>query len=169
MTEKQSVSTDLLKQCERALWRTLPSVMHISRDLARKGLIDGGHLTPGQYHILRNINRGAKSVSDLAEREKVSPPAISRHVDDLVKLGLLERTRDPEDRRSIILALTEEGQSKWDKMVESNHRYFSERMKRLSVEELETIINGLELLYSVFSEQPLENDCHANGGKQRYE
>lgn len=169
MTENKSVSTDLLKRCERTLWRTLPSVMHISRNLAREGLTDGEHLTPGQYHILRNVNRGAKSVSDLASCEKVSPPAISRHVDDLVKMGLLKRSRDPEDRRSIILALTEEGQSKWDKMVERNHHYFSERMKRLSAQELETIIKGLELLYSVFSDTAIEDKCLADGGKHHNE
>lgn len=158
-----------LKHLERILWRTLPLVIHASRSISREGFNDGQSLTPGQYHTLRNIHRGTRSVSDLAACEKISPPAVSRHVDDLVKLGFVERSRDPEDRRSIILALTEEGQNKWDNMVERNHRYFSERMKRLNTEELETIIKGLELLYSVFSDTSIENSCLADGGKHHHE
>jgi len=164
MSEQTPQMEEKLKECERILWRTLPLVMHASRSLAREDFADGQSLTPGQYHTLRNIHRGAKSVSDLAACGKISPPAASRHVDELVKLGLLERARDPEDRRSIILALTDEGRSKWNKMVERYHRLFSERMKDLSNEELETIIKGFELLHNAFSDTPIEHDCLVNGG-----
>ncbi len=112
---------------------------------------------------------GQKSVSDLAECEKVSPPAVSRHVDDLVKMGLVERTRDTEDRRSIILGLTDQGQTIWNKMIERNHQLFSEKMRQLSTQEIETIIEGLELLYSAFTNQVLDNNCQANGGKHQHE
>jgi len=165
MTEEPSHLEENLKHLERILWRTLPLVMHASRSLARESFADAQHLTPGQYHTLRNIQRGANSISDLAACGKTSPPAASRHVDDLVKLGLVERTRDPEDRRSIILALTEQGQIKWNKMVIRNHRLFSEKMKNLSDEDLQTIIKGLELLYSAFSDTEFENTCMTDGGK----
>lgn len=164
MSEQPPNLEENLKRLESVLWRTLPLVMHASRSLARRHFSGEQALTPGQYHTLRNIHRGTKSVRELADCEKVSPPAVSRYVDDLVNMDLLERSRDPEDRRSIILALTEKGQNRWDNMVEQNHRYFSEKMKRLSAEELKTIIKGLELLYSVFSEQPLENNCQTDGG-----
>jgi DNA-binding MarR family transcriptional regulator len=124
MTENNLVSDELLKKCERILWRTLPSVIHASRKLTPEEKTNRAQLTPGQYHILRNIHRGSNSVSDLAECEKVSPPAISRHVDDLVKMNLVKRTRDTTDRRSIILELTDQGQDIWNKMIERNHQLF---------------------------------------------
>jgi DNA-binding MarR family transcriptional regulator len=169
MTENNPVSDELLKKCERILWRTLPSVIHASRKLTMEDQSDSTQLTPAQYHILRNIHRGANSISDLADCEKVSPPAVSRHVDDLVKLGLVERTRDTADRRSIILAVTARGQTLWNKMLERNHQLFSEKMRQLSTQEIETIIEGLELLYRAFANQPLENDCEVDGGKHHHE
>lgn len=163
MTEQNTVSDELLRKCERILWRTLPSIQHGVRKLTRED--DDRQLTPAQYHILRYIHRGAKSASNLAACEKVSLPAISRHVDDLVKMGLVERTRDTEDRRSIILALTEQGQVIWNKLVERNHQIFSERMKLLSPKEIEIIIEGLELLYSAFAKEVSECNCQTDGGK----
>ena len=93
MTENYSASDELLSKCERMLWRTLPSVLHGTRKLAQDELFGDLQLTPAQFHTIRNIHRGANSVSDLAACERVSPPAISRHVDDLVNMGLVERTR----------------------------------------------------------------------------
>jgi DNA-binding MarR family transcriptional regulator len=168
MTEKKIASDELLKKCERILWRTLPSVLHANRKLSLENNQNSPQLTPAQYHILRNIDRGANSISDLADCERVSLPAISRHVDDLVKQGLVKRTRDSADRRAIILALTEKGQTVWNKMVERNHQIFSDKMQHLSIQEVETIIKGLELLYSAFANQPLENNCEADGEKHHY-
>jgi DNA-binding MarR family transcriptional regulator len=169
MTDHNAVPDELLKRCERVLWRTLPSVIHATRKLSLDEEQDSKQLTPAQYYILRNIHRGSKSVSDLAECEKVSPPAVSRHVDDLVKMGLVERTRDTEDRRSIILGLTDQGQTIWNKMIERNHQLFSEKMRQLSTQEIETIIEGLDLLYSAFTNQVLDSNCQANGGKHQHE
>lgn len=166
MTDPRTTSDDLLRRCERVLWRTLPTVMHASRDLARQSISEDCQLTPGQHHILRSIQRGTKSISDLAACEKVSLPAISRHVDDLVNMGLVERTRDPDDRRSIMLALTDKGQQMWNEMVERTHIFFSERMKNLSPQEIETIIAGLELLYGVFSSHAPEYTCKTHQGEK---
>lgn len=166
MADQNTVPDELLRKCERILWRTLPSVMHANRRIAQEEFDDDLQLTPAQFHMLRNIHRGAKSVSDLAACEKVTLPAISRHVDDLANLGLVERTRDPEDRRSLILALTEKGQEIWNRMVERNHQAFSEKMKLLSPQEIETIITGLELLYSAFSNEAAECKCEVKEGEQ---
>jgi DNA-binding MarR family transcriptional regulator len=168
MTENYSASDELLSKCERMLWRTLPSVLHGTRKLAQDELFGDLQLTPAQFHTIRNIHRGANSVSDLAACERVSPPAISRHVDDLVNMGLVERTRDTEDRRSIILALTKDGQAVWDRMLERNHKIFSEKMKQMSTKDLQTIIAALELLYSAFADEAPDFECEADGGKHHH-
>lgn len=169
MTNQTIGSDELLRKCERMLWRTLPSVFHATRKLAQDEFFGDLQLTPAQFHTIRNIQRGANSVSDLAACEKVSPPAISRHVDDLVNMGLVERTRDTTDRRSIILALTKDGQAVWDHMLERNHKIFSEKMKQMSIVDLQTIIAALELLYSAFADESPDFECEADGGKHHHE
>ena len=147
-----TVSEDALQRCERALWRTLPAILHANRQLTQQEMFsDDFQLTPAQFHILRNIHRGAGSLSDIANCERVSLPAISRHVDDLVNMGLVKRTRDSADRRSILLELTEKGQAVWKKMEELKRQHFFEKLKNLKTSEIEIIIQGLDLLYLAFA------------------
>ncbi len=43
-------------------------------------------------------------------RERVSPPALTKHVDRLERDGLVTRTPSADDRRRVGLNLTDEGQ-----------------------------------------------------------
>jgi DNA-binding MarR family transcriptional regulator len=160
-----TVSEDTLQRCERALWRTLPAILHANRQLTQQELFsDDLQLTPAQFHILRNIHRGAKSLSDIAASERVSLPAISRHVDDLVNLGLVSRTRGTTDRRSILLEMTEKGQTAWKKMGELKQQLFFEKLKNLNTSEIEAIIQGLDLLYKAFAnDESAECVCQTEG------
>lgn len=50
------------------------------------------------------------SQRQLADRAGVTSPAISGVVNDLVRAGLVSRTRNPEDRRQYVLRLTDVGE-----------------------------------------------------------
>jgi DNA-binding MarR family transcriptional regulator len=49
------------------------------------------------------------TVRGLAERLKISKPAITRSVDRLEELRLLKRVDDPSDRRSVLITSTPSG------------------------------------------------------------
>ena len=49
------------------------------------------------------------TVRGLAERLKISKPAITRSVDRLEELRLLKRVDDPSDRRSVLITSTRSG------------------------------------------------------------
>ncbi|MFW9977162.1 MAG: MarR family winged helix-turn-helix transcriptional regulator [Candidatus Thorarchaeota archaeon] len=49
------------------------------------------------------------NLKDIYENTKFPPSTASRRVDELVKAGFIERARSEEDRREIILQLTEDG------------------------------------------------------------
>lgn len=48
-------------------------------------------------------------IGELGQRRSLSPSGISRSVDRLAKLGLLERSVNPEDGRSLLVGLTPNG------------------------------------------------------------
>jgi DNA-binding MarR family transcriptional regulator len=57
-------------------------------------------LTPSQISVLSTIRRcGPITLGELAERERVAPPSITRMVDRLAEDGFVERMADPGDRR----------------------------------------------------------------------
>ena len=78
----------------------------VSEGLAERGFADfrPAHGTIGQ-HI---ADRGSR-VTELAELAQVSKPTIVYLVNDLERLGYVERVADPADGRAKLVRLTERG------------------------------------------------------------
>ena len=85
-------------------------------------LADHG-LSVGEFDVLSALRRAgepfALKPSDLADRLMVSRAGITARVDGLVTSGLVARQRDPNDRRSEPIVLTEGGRRAVDLAVES--------------------------------------------------
>jgi DNA-binding MarR family transcriptional regulator len=63
-----------------------------------------------QCHVLLELDEsGRTSLIGVAETLGLDTSTVSRTVDGLVKLGLVDRTPDPDDRRYVVLDLTEAG------------------------------------------------------------
>lgn len=70
-----------------------------------------GRPTFTQLRVLLAIQKGFNQVGVLARLGTISQPAVSKMVDGIVRLGLLRRDPHPEDRRQILLGLTEKGEA----------------------------------------------------------
>ena len=67
-------------------------------------------ITDGQYSVLAWLEKlGPLTPGDLAEHEHVQPPSMTRTVNALARDGLVERTDHPDDRRQVLVAITEAG------------------------------------------------------------
>ncbi|HEX3713349.1 MAG TPA: MarR family transcriptional regulator [Trebonia sp.] len=70
----------------------------------------GGELTMPESSALSRLERGGPATSsDLARLERISPQSMGVTVAALLDRGLIERSRDPEDGRRIVLSITEAG------------------------------------------------------------
>jgi DNA-binding MarR family transcriptional regulator len=68
-------------------------------------------LTIAEASALSRLERGGPATSsDLARSERISPQSMGVTVASLLDRGLIERSRDPEDGRRIVLSITEAGQ-----------------------------------------------------------
>ncbi|MFD9893872.1 MarR family winged helix-turn-helix transcriptional regulator [Amycolatopsis sp. NPDC059027] len=56
--------------------------------------------------------QGALSISQLAEGTETTGPATTQLVNGLVAAGYVTRTRRPEDKRSVVVALTKAGRNR---------------------------------------------------------
>ena len=69
-----------------------------------------GELTLAESSALSRLERGGPATSsDLARGDRISPQSMGVTVAALLDRGLIERSRDPEDGRRIVLSITEEG------------------------------------------------------------
>jgi len=77
------------------------------------------------YHLLVHlVSGGPRRAVVLAEEVHSDPSTISRQVAQLVKLGYVERTADPDDGRATLLAATDEGR----RVFEENRRRRNEHV-----------------------------------------
>ena len=141
---------DLLKNAIEHFWDTIPSVWRRVRGNARSNAIQDFNITLMQFHILRHIRKGSHTVGELAERQQVSRPAISRAVDILVEKDLVSRRENKNDRRFVQLDLTESGISLLDAVFGKNCLWMAEKMSALNPDELDTIIKAMAILKNTF-------------------
>ena len=86
-----------------------PVLLRVGRELRREARAVG--ISPEQVSLLVAIKYAPGiGIRDLAAHERISAPALTKHVDRLERDGLVVRTPSPDDGRRIGLALTEEGQ-----------------------------------------------------------
>ncbi|MBC8090403.1 MAG: MarR family transcriptional regulator [Pseudonocardia sp.] len=77
--------------------------------------------------LVHLVKDGPQRAGALADSVHSDPSTISRQIAQLVKLGLVERTADPEDGRATLLAATVEGV----RVFEENRRTRNERIAAL--------------------------------------
>jgi DNA-binding MarR family transcriptional regulator len=146
-----SVKTDdLVKQAIDRFWETIPPVWNAVRGNVRETAARDFSITVEQFHILRHVNKGVCSISELAQVKQISRPAISQAVDILVNEGLLTRQQNSQDRRFVQLALTDAGASLLAAIFDSSRRWMDAKLQALPEEELQTIIRGMDSLRSTF-------------------
>lgn len=67
-------------------------------------------ITPRQARILNVLNRvGEVSQTVLTEQFDVTSGSMSTMIDRLLKLGMIERRKNPEDRRGDLISITDQG------------------------------------------------------------
>src|SRR3990170_2102128 len=125
--------------------RLRPVLLQLNRFLRREAHALG--ITGSQATILRLIQIAPElGASDLAAREGVSAPAMTRYLDRMEKAGLITRERSPDDARRVLLGVTKKGA----KVVQSVRRrrtaWLAERLDRLSPDELEQLDEAADLL-----------------------
>lgn len=75
----------------------------------------GMDITAAQFKVLISIYKGFASPVEISKNLVMDAGAMSRMVDRMVKRGLVCRTPNPQDKRQVVLALTDKGQAICDR------------------------------------------------------
>lgn len=71
----------------------------------------GGQISPVQFGIMRSLVRRPHTISELSKITVLDPSTLVSVIDDLETKGLVERRKDPSDRRRTPLSVTEGGRA----------------------------------------------------------
>jgi len=125
--------------------RLRPVLLRVGRELRREAREVG--VSPEQVSLLVAIKYAPGiGVRELAARERVSPPALSKHIDRLERDGLVARTPSDDDRRRVGLTLTDEGQRVLRKVRSRRTAWLVTRLKGLTPDELAAVEAAIEPL-----------------------
>jgi DNA-binding MarR family transcriptional regulator len=131
----------------------IKTLRHDMRLLARKmELMTKGEasccgITLTQCHLLTEIGwAGAASLNTLSERLGVDKSTMSRNIDILVNSGLVSRTTDPDNRRAVTIALTDQGRQLFQQIEASMTQFYETLFNALPADKRGQVLESLEYL-----------------------
>ena len=129
--------------------RLLRHVAFIIKKRGRDILVDFGITTP-QFNALLVLRDNPNiTMGDLCEKLFLACSTATDLIDRMEKNGLLERSRDKQDRRVIRLSISEKGRSVISEVIEARRRYVASILEKLTPEEIEQLGNSLDKLHSL--------------------
>lgn len=101
-------------------------------------------IPPSQIYLLRLLDRrGALSMSDLASALGITLSGCTAVVDRVVEAGWVERRRNPNDRRVVLVGVSPEGERILDEVRQTRSRILARYLARLEPTEIETLADLL--------------------------
>ena len=122
------------------------AIVRTARVLRQDAAAEAG-LGAGTTAALATIRRdGPLTASELAEIERVKRPSITRTLACLDRQGLIERTPDPADGRSSLVAISAAGRERLALLRRRKSAYLARRLEALDPEEVATLARAAEIL-----------------------
>lgn len=104
-------------------------------------------LTLTQLSALSVVWReGPLTAGDLAVKEQVRPPSITRVLTGLESLGLIQRSDNPRDGRQVLVKITDEGDRRLSEYVRARELWLERQLAALTQEEREVLARASGLL-----------------------
>jgi DNA-binding MarR family transcriptional regulator len=132
-----SAPPDLATRLRLAVTRT-------ARRLRQEGTVG---FTASQGALLATIERhGPLTPSELAQRERVQRPTVTRMLARLEEDGIVQRAADPADGRSFLVSLTPAGLELLHEVRSRKDAYLARRLSELDDEERAALARAAEVL-----------------------
>jgi DNA-binding MarR family transcriptional regulator len=142
------------ESCAAMVMDTIPLIMRFIR--ADMRAIGATTLSVPQFRTLAFLDRHpGSSLSDLAEHLGVTPATASVTIERLVQQGYVQREHHPQERRKIVLELTQAGNQHLQQARIQTRRQIASLLDPLTPEQVLQIEESLLLLKQVF-EQTVE-------------
>jgi DNA-binding MarR family transcriptional regulator len=94
-----------------------------------------GAMSDTKMGVLFRVEVSPATPSQLAERERVTPPSMNRTLNALEEAGLVARTPDPDDARKVIVTITPAGEALIAETRRLRTAWFSQRLAELTPDE----------------------------------
>lgn len=105
-------------------------------------------LTLRQYRVLSRVDQGHATLTILARLARRTSASLSETIDGLVRRGLLDRQAGKDDRRVVMLAITEKGKKALTIAEERLAALANDLMASLPQRSAKDLLRHLEVLFT---------------------
>ena len=141
-----------MSACGSSLGLLFRQVRDALRDAMERELAASGHdLTLSQYITLKKLHFGTASASELAQAAELNPGAMTRLLDRLEAVGLVQREAHPSDRRALRIVLTTRGKAIWPELEACADRVRERALAELDDKQRTELVRMLEQVHANLS------------------
>ena len=149
--EARAMVRSFLSEDEERIWFGLTEVYDALLSALDSRLLAEHNLSLSMLEVLMHVTHaegGTISVSELAERVRLSPSQVSRIAMDLERRGLVERRRSESDSRSTELKVTDAGRAQLQEAapayLQTIHTRLFDGLTERDVKQLARILGRIE-------------------------
>ncbi|HEY8347216.1 MAG TPA: MarR family transcriptional regulator [Symbiobacteriaceae bacterium] len=129
----------------------LDELLHAMGNLTRRQtreIMSEFDVTPPQCEALMVLKEyGSLAMGELCQKVGSACSTATDLIDRMERNGLVERVRDPRDRRVIRLHITPKGEEVVERVVEASRTNLARKLQGLSDQEKERLVQTLEMLH----------------------
>ncbi|MEZ8482388.1 bifunctional helix-turn-helix transcriptional regulator/GNAT family N-acetyltransferase [Vibrio splendidus] len=128
---------------------TSAQLRELSRQLVRQlGMLDKDcgdiALPPIQAHTLIELEQQPLTVNQLADKLNIDKSNASRAVNNLAKNSLIQTSPHPNDKRSVVASVTEQGINTLTQLHSQQNQFYDSVLERLTEAETQQVSGGIK-------------------------
>ncbi|EAP94213.1 bifunctional helix-turn-helix transcriptional regulator/GNAT family N-acetyltransferase [Vibrio splendidus] len=128
---------------------TSAQLRELSRQLVRQlGMLDKDcgdiALPPIQAHTLIELEQQPLTVNQLADKLNIDKSNASRAVNNLAKNSLIQTSPHPNDKRSVVASVTEQGIKTLAQLHSQQNQFYDSVLERLTEAETQQVSGGIK-------------------------
>lgn len=121
------------------------ATFRLARRLRAERAVDS--MSDGQFAVLAALKvHGPHTLSELAERERVTAPSMNRTVNCLQDSGYVTRAPVDDDRRKVLVELTESGRTVVEETVRRRDAWLESALGELTDAERASLADAAEIM-----------------------
>jgi len=141
MTEHADTSHDLSREASDLRIATF----RLARRMRTQRAVDS--MSDGQFAVLAGLSvHGPHTLGELADRERVSAPAMNRTVNCLQDSGYVTRSADENDGRKVVIDLTDDGRAVVEETARRRDAWVEETLAEIEPDEREILAQAAAIM-----------------------
>jgi DNA-binding MarR family transcriptional regulator len=121
------------------------ATFRLARRMRTQRAVDS--MSDGQFAVLAGLFiHGPHTLTELADRERVSAPAMNRTVNCLQDAGYVTRSADENDGRKVVIDLTDDGRAVVDETARRRDAWVEEALAEIEPSEREILAKAAAIM-----------------------